>query len=306
MAKRQKNRKKPGKNVAESKEQLNAGKGFPIHLPTHIDTSYQGVERIIRLYHDSKNVDSEYILFDFASVTHIDANMSALLGGIIEQLKNEGKNLQYNIEKKYRADKTLRKNGFYNIYCGEKLDEDKFETILDYKHFKNHDDKAFSYYVNEFFKPTTNGFQNFSYELLKMIRRMLNEVSLNTHQHAESSCGFITCGQLFPRQETFKFSMVDTGIGFAEHIYKNRNLHFSGEKAIKWALTGDNTARPIECGIPGGLGLKMIKKFIKENHGEMYIISHSGYYELIRGTERYQNMHLPFPGTAVSLCISVA
>jgi anti-sigma regulatory factor (Ser/Thr protein kinase) len=161
----------------------------------------------------------------------------------------------------------------------------------------------FANYISEFFQVNKNGFAMFTADLLKKFRRSLLEIATNTTQHSESNV-LITCVQHFPNEHKIKFTMADAGIGFSEHIRKNRNLLMNNTKAIKWALTANNSARPIEEGISGGLGLKGIQKVIEENKGEMYILSYDGWYQNIRGVAYSQSMYPALPGTILSITMN--
>ena len=76
------------------------------------------------------------------------------------------------------------------------------------------------------------------------------------------------------------------------------------EHAIAWALEGNNTTKT--GSIPGGLGLKLIRDFIKLNGGRIQIVSDAGYWE----THKDGNAVLPFtaafPGTLVNIEINTA
>lgn len=275
-----------------------------MYIPKHIETSFQGMERISKLYNEARSSTEGVITLDFDKVRNLDANMSACIGGIIEQLRKDGKQVEVLYSESGRANLTLRKNGFYSTYCGKPLLDDKYDTVIEYRHFKNNIVSSFAKYAGSYFHPETNGFQEIPDKLLKEFRRSLNEVAGNTFNHAESTSGFITCGQFFPQKHLIKFTMVDTGVGIAAHIEKNRSICLKDHDAVRWALTGNNTGRPISAGTSGGLGLKQIKEFIHKNAGEMYIISKSGYYNLLQKKDLFQPIYPAFPGTVVSLCIN--
>jgi uncharacterized protein YlbG (UPF0298 family) len=271
-------------------------------LIPEIHSDFQGFNKISELYSQALNTE-EKLVFDFSRSRPIEANMCAVLGLILEVLKQNGKKFSLKLDERSKTNITLSKNGFYNMYCNKKLLDDIFKTTIDYKIFINDINLSFSKYTSEFFQSYKNGLSLFKEEILKKFRRSLGEVAINTKQHSESKI-FVTCGQLFPNEGKLKFTMSDAGIGFAEHIKINTGLEMDSKTAIKWALTGNNTARPIQHGVPGGLGLKSIREFIEDNKGELYIVSHEGWYQNVRGSEYSQNIHYAFPGTIVSLAIN--
>ncbi len=267
-----------------------------------IHTDFQGFKRISNIYNDALNTNDDFA-FDFSNSKPIEANMCAVLGLIFEVLKTKKKNFYLTLDDRSRTNLTLSKNGFYNLYHQKKLLNDVFDTVIDYRVFNHNIDVSFAQYTSDFFREDKNGLSSFSKDILKEFRRSLGEIASNTQQHSESRI-FVTCGQLFPNEKKLKFTMSDSGIGFANHIKKNRNLDMDNKKAIKWALTGNNSARPINNGVPGGLGLKNIRDFIQKNKGELYIISHDGCYQNIGGATYSQNIYPALPGTIVSLVIN--
>ncbi len=73
-------------------------------------------------------------------------------------------------------------------------------------------------------------------------------------------------------------------------------------EAIKWAIREGNTTK--EGNQPGGLGLKLIKDFIKLNGGRIQFVSSSGYYEFFTGGEYVQKLNNDFPGTCINIEIN--
>ena len=83
--------------------------------------------------------------------------------------------------------------------------------------------------------------------------------------------------------------------------YWKKYTHQERLNRIQWALEENNTTKPIEKNIPGGLGFKIICDFARLNNGKVQIVSSDGCWQLIRGKEEAQSLSLPFPGTIVNL-----
>lgn len=98
--------------------------------------------------------------------------------------------------------------------------------------------------------------------------------------------------------------MVDLGLGFEEAIFRGIGLRMPAATAIDWAMTGRNTTRKLD--IPGGLGLKILKEFVRLNGGRLSIVSHNGYWCMERDGVKMSAMAAPFPGTVVTLEINTA
>src|SRR3989442_10337383 len=70
------------------------------------------------------------------------------------------------------------------------------------------------------------------------------------------------------------------------------------------ATEGNNTTKTRR--IPGGLGLKLLRDFIRLNQGRIQIVSDAGYWEFAKGTATTRRFDKPFPGTTVNLEINAA
>jgi len=98
------------------------------------------------------------------------------------------------------------------------------------------------------------------------------------------------------------FTIADLGIGIGGNIHRHLGIRFSPENAIKWAISGKTTRRER----PGGLGLQLIREFIKLNKGRLIIVSGAGYWELSKGKVSTRTFSRPFPGTVVTIDIDTA
>lgn len=74
-------------------------------------------------------------------------------------------------------------------------------------------------------------------------------------------------------------------------------------KAMQFCLTEGNTTKQNE---PGGLGLKLLKRFIRHNQGRIVIVSKKAYYEFSNGHESIIPLENPFPGTCINIEINTA
>jgi len=72
--------------------------------------------------------------------------------------------------------------------------------------------------------------------------------------------------------------------------------------AIKWALAEGNTTKTGNQ--PGGLGLKLLKEFIRMNKGKLQIASRFGFYEYSATVDSVTKLDHDFPGTCVNIEIN--
>jgi hypothetical protein len=73
----------------------------------------------------------------------------------------------------------------------------------------------------------------------------------------------------------------------------------SSRAAIKWALIEGNTTKTGNQ--PGGLGLKLLKDFIRMNKGKLQIVSRFGYYEFSATGDNCIKLDHDFLGTCVNI-----
>src|SRR5215469_6934930 len=122
--------------------------------------------------------------------------------------------------------------------------------------------------------------------------------------HSETKHGIFVCGQYFPRNHKLDFCIVDMGVGMRHNVVTKRGLNLSAEKAIEWAMSGNNTTKTDN--IPGGLGLKLLRDFITLNEGRIQIVSDSGYWQTHKNQISLHSFTAPFPGTLVNIEINTA
>jgi hypothetical protein len=146
-------------------------------------------------------------------------------------------------------------------------------TLIPLLHFKPGDSKKFAGYTQDHFanKPRPS----MSPAVTEKFFEGIDEIFSNAELHSKTQFGMFACGQVLPRQSRLNFSIVDMGIGFQEVIRRSLGRDMGPAEAIDWAMKGRNTTRSGD--IPGGLGLKILKAFIRINCGKLSVVSHHGY-----------------------------
>jgi len=137
-----------------------------------------------------------------------------------------------------------------------------------------------------------------SVQLRKKINESIFEIFNNAANHGRCSHIF-SCGQYFPAKKKLDFTIVDLGVTIEKNVSDYLREEYSGEDAIKWAVTEKNTTR--QGSIPGGLGLKLIREFIKLNKGTIQIVSADGYWQQSVDKVTSRSYSKDFPGTIVNL-----
>jgi len=132
----------------------------------------------------------------------------------------------------------------------------------------------------------------------------LDEVFMNASIHSNSSTSIFACGQFFPKYERIDFSITDGGIGISGAFKQTFSRDISALDAIEWAMTDGNTTRVGD--IPGGLGLKILRRFIRLNSGRFIVVSRDGYWTEQNGIAEKRQLSLDFPGTVVTIEVNTA
>lgn len=227
--------------------------------------------------------------------------MVAPLYAVIAKLERSSNQVKVqNISSK--VEDILQRNQFLTIF-NHIVVEDTKQTTLPFKIFEPHAGKQFYRYLNS--QMTGRGMPIMTARLIKRFRLSLLEIFQNAKMHARSDAGIFVCGQYFPYMNRLDFSVVDAGIGIRDNVRA-----YTGQRsmnscsAIRWALTEGNSTQTTDH--PGGLGLKLIKSFIRLNEGKFQIISRFGYYQFTAEGEKFTDMENDFPGTCVNIEINTS
>ena len=140
--------------------------------------------------------------------------------------------------------------------------------------------------------------------LLKKFWESLHEIFNNAATHSRSKLGVFSCGQFFPNRNRLDFTVADLGIGIRENVNADPQRHMTAVEAISWAVQANTTTRT--GGIPGGLGLALLCKFIGLNDGGIQIVSDQGYFRQKGQKTECLELGGSFPGTVVSIEVNTA
>lgn len=251
------------------------------------------------LHNKLSKLEFEDIILDFSKNSWFEANLCAALGAIINEA---GKNLNLISLKSLRPlqEDIFRRNHFLASFDGEKI-TDYNETTIKYRRNKLTDDKLIKEFLDKELV-TKPDFPKLSEAAKAEIIRSIFEIYSNAVIHGDCEDVF-SCGQFYPnkRPPRIDFTIVDVGKTIKKNVSDHLQQETDGIDAIRWAMVENHTTKPKKDNIPGGLGLKIIKEFVKLNKGKVQIVSSDGYYEFKKGREKYESLVNPFPGTLVNL-----
>jgi hypothetical protein len=256
-----------------------------------INNSSHSYQQLIDLYQGIKD-------FTFSDITiqledWFAANMSAALGGILDKLASMNDIIIQSSNAKVVS--ILQKNGFLAHFGYEKLFDSYFTTIP-YLKLKRQESRFFHGYVMEELL-SKSGLPAMTDQLKRKIAESIYEIFVNAQIHSETEYIY-TCGQFFPQKQKIEFTIVDRGVGFKQKVNAHFNRNINSIQAIKWAIRDGNTTK---VGIPGGIGLSILREFVKLNNGKIQIISDDGFYQIDSDGEKSSFFTASFPGTIINM-----
>jgi hypothetical protein len=128
------------------------------------------------------------------------------------------------------------------------------------------------------------------------------EIHTNAFEHSHSPVGIFSCGQHYPRRKLLELTVVDFGVGIPSNARLFvRNPAFSAGRTLQWAFQAGNTTKPNGRG--RGMGLDLLKEFVRINKGRLEVFSHEGYARIDEKEERYETRPSMFEGTVLNISL---
>lgn len=266
------------------------------NLNQKIKSNFQGYSDFIELYHAIKASSDKEIEINFSGTNWFEANLSAVLGGIIELLTVEGKKVTIKDVFNANVKDILQRNSFLTDFGGNQIDQRK-ESIITYKKFYPNADIDFIQYIKDELL-TRPDFPRHSRKLEKKINENIFELYENARTHGQ--CRQIhTCGQYYPSRKRLDITIVDMGRTIKKNVNEYLDKTCTGSETIVWAIQYGNTTKT--GNISGGLGLSIIMEFIQRNKGKIQIVSSDGFWEYRKGMMETKLFSHLFPGTIVTI-----
>jgi len=150
------------------------------------------------------------------------------------------------------------------------------------------------------------GWVNISRPLRDSIVGRMWEIFENAFEHAYSeekeNIGIFCCGQHYPHLHTLKLTVIDYGVGIPSNVrlFRKNDL-IASDVALRWAFQRGTTTKP--NGMGRGLGLDMLKEFVRINQGQLEIFSHDAYGKIDQNEESYLQRSTFFEGTIVNITL---
>lgn len=272
--------------------------GIKVYMPSKVTSSINGYELLLRLQNDLSAYKNNSIELSFRNVLWLEANLTAIVGAIIEDLENRGNVVSLTDCDYFQSrNDILTRNGFFPYYGVSIPQKTYSSTQIAYKKFKEKQSKAYNEYIqNELIENTD--FPRHSKRLGDKIKENIYELFENARTHGK--CQHIhTCGQFYPSRKKLHITIVDTGHTIVNNVKSYLQKPLLPSDCIEWAMKTGHTTK--DGSIPGGLGLGLIFDFINLNKGKIQIVSSNGYWELREGNISKENLNFSFNGTIANL-----
>ena len=230
-----------------------------------------GFSRLGLLHQELSNFSNAKITIDLSKLRWFDGHMAAPMRLIIRQAEARANSISY-ISPSPAVETLLRKNGFLS---GVRKIADDHRTTMPVTEFSLDEAVKFSLYAKQHLD--RKEMPKMSPALRSKFFEGVDELFANSALHSKSRLGVAVGGQFYPRLRRLDFTLVDGGRGIPGSVRASlKDRMFNDPEAIAWAMEDYNTTR--QGDIPGGLGSKILRDFIKINKGKLVIVSNSGFW----------------------------
>lgn len=268
-----------------------------IFIPKDVKTDLEGFNFLTEFYHQTEK-PMQYSI-DFTNCTWFEANLCAVFVEIISLRRLQGAVFFCDLGKIQEAMKSTFENiGFLNFLESKPFFSNRKSSGIPIMQFDMKDENTFQEYIYQNFLTQDLGLK-MSDLARKKIYRSIFELYSNSVLH--SGAKHITvCGQYYNYKGKLALTMVEIGNTFKQNVttYNKAFDGYSGKQCIQWAVESGNTTKPsIKA---GGLGLDLIRTFLKMNEGKLQINSADGYWEEKKGAIFAADCK-HFPGSIVNI-----
>ena len=244
------------------------------------------------------------IVIDFTGCGFLRQNAVSFLGGLCRLKELNGSDVSFDwstlSEKIYM---NLAQNGFVDAMDGSASSWDG--NSIPYREDLLLDSNEIVDYLKT--KWLGKGWINVSRKLSNAISGNLYEIYANAFEHGDSKVGVFTCGQYYKSLHELALTVIDFGVGIPYNVREYQKKFRLGhtirsDKALEWAFQRGTTTKA--DGTSRGMGLDLLKQFIKVNNGRLHLFSHDAYVFIDANDERYMNHPCHFKGTALNITLS--
>ena len=267
-----------------------------ITLPRDLKTDVEGFTFFAKLLDRTRQ--KKHFIFDFEQVNWLDANLCALLSAIIHHNRRYGAVFSHHPKMNDQHRWTLNNIGLLALLKNiEHLE--KNSSAIPLKEFDMVNESEVEEYIYRYILKS-DLVPQMSPGAKRKVFRSIFEIYQNSVMHSGASHIYV-CGQYFKHKKRMALTMVEIGRTFKENVtsHDQKYSHFTGKQSIEWAVERGNTTK-IESET-GGLGLDLIREFLRLNQGKLQILSADGYWEEKKGVNFAVDCNTSFQGSVVNI-----
>ncbi|MBU1398218.1 MAG: ATP-binding protein [Proteobacteria bacterium] len=246
----------------------------------------------------------EDVRFDFSGCHFLRPNAVAFLGGLARLIESRMGTVifDWGTLHNFAVMTNLSQNGFAGYFGHPSSGWDG--NSIPYRENKTLDMNGIMDYLT--YNWIGKGWVHVSNRLRDVIAGKMWEIYNNAFEHSGTAIGVFSCGQHFPHNNTILLSVVDFGQGIPAKIRTfvgrdPRAQDLPAAACLRWAFTrGKSTSTE---GVARGIGLDLLKEFIRINQGKLEVYSNEGYAIIDKDGERYENLDISFEGTVVHITL---
>lgn len=276
-----------------------------IHIPT-LNDAPSDFDQLFGIWSQVNNY-FENVAFDFTYCRFLRPNAVAFLGGLARLIESRFGSVSFEWATLYSPAvmANLCQNGFAGTFSYPSTGWDG--NSIPYREDKSLNMNGIMDYLT--YNWIGKGWVHVSDRLRDAIAGRMWEIYNNAFEHSGTEIGVFTCGQHFWRQNDLILSVTDFGRGIpanvraflSQHVDRDLVARLSGATCLKWAFERGNST----CmgGVARGLGLDLLKEFVRLNQGKLEVYSNDGYAIVDSNGERFENRAISFDGTVVHITL---
>jgi hypothetical protein len=246
----------------------------------------------------------EDVCFDFSSCNFLRPNAVAFLGGLARLIESRlgSVTFDWSTIRSNAVMTNLCQNGFAGSFGYPSSSWNG--NSIPYREDKSLDMNGIMDYLT--YNWIGKGWVHVSERLRDAIAGKMWEVYNNAFEHSGTEIGVFSCGQHYWRQNDLILSVVDFGQGIPAKIRNYvgndpRAQSLPADACLRWAFARGNSTCPGD--VARGLGLDLLKEFVRINQGKLEIYSNEGYAIVDNSGVRFENRAILFEGTVVHITL---
>lgn len=236
---------------------------------------------------------------DLSKCRFLSQSAIAFLGGLIRLIQQRGGTVTLDWDESDPVIQHLKRNGFSGAFG---LDAPQVSVSHSgyFREYPNQDkDDIVDYLSNNWLRTY---WVHVSEKLHNAVVGTVWEIFANAFEHGESPVGVFVSGQFYRKLKTLKLTVVDFGVGIPHKVRGFLgNSGMAADTALEWAFQPGTTTQGNGTG--RGLGLDLLKDFVRVNQGKLEVFSHEGYAIVDKDGDRYMLRDTHFAGTVVNITL---